>query len=237
MKKQERKNNAQSRVSKSTHRKDNLINTGSDVEEQNQGACPIGDVIEEVEFVIKKECSKKLFNRIITHPIDELHRFVDPGSVDVIITEPPCKEEDIDLFDELGDFARHALKDGGVCITICENRHLIDFMEMLRAHLDYVWLVSLDTDAVKYEAPNGYINKLWKPVLVFSKGNPQMKTFSDVKNDVENIVQSFSDRGDIICDPFCNEGEIAKICVENSRSLVASDMDVAKTDTLKDVFL
>ncbi|MDP6704447.1 MAG: ParB N-terminal domain-containing protein, partial [archaeon] len=39
--------------------------------------------------------------RIITHPIAELSKYVNPSSIDVIITEPPCKEEDIDLFDQL----------------------------------------------------------------------------------------------------------------------------------------
>ena len=219
------------------HHKNNFNAIDSEVAEPYQGLRPIGDIAQKIKADLENTASKKQFTRVITHPIDELHRFVDPDTIDVIITEPPCEEEDIDLFDKLGDFARHALKDGGVCVVIAENRYIIDFMEMLHAHLDFVWLLSLDASAVKYEAPSGVINKLWKPVLIFSKGTPQMKTFSDVKNEVENVVLSFSEIGDVVCDPFCNRGEIAKICLEHKRSVLASDMDIEKTEALKEVLL
>ena len=217
--------------------KDNLNDDGSEIKEQKHGTHLVADMAQELKSELLNASPKKIFKRVITHPIDELHRFVDSDSVDVIITEPPCKEEDIELFDHLGDFVRHALKDGGVCMVICGNRFLPDFIEMLRAHLDYVWTVSLDSSAVKYESPSGHINKLWKPALVFSKGTPQMKTFSDVKNDVENIMHTFTGGGDVVCDPFCNYGQIAKFCVENGRSIIASDMDVEKTDALKKLLL
>lgn len=97
--------------------------------------------------------------------------------------------------------------------------------------------MSLDATARRYEAPSGDVTKLWKPVLIFSKGATQIKTFSDIKESVENIVQTFSNAGDAVCDPFCNHGEIAKICVKQCRSLLASDMDIAKTEALKEVLL
>ena len=217
----------------------NLRGTDSkdEVEKPYQGLRHIGDIVKDLKPEILSVPPKELFKRIITHPIDDLHRYVDAGSIDVIITEPPCKEEDIDLFDKLGDFARHALKDGGLCVVIAGNRFLPDFIEMLHAHLDYVWLLSLDATARRYEAPSGDITKLWKPVLIFSKGETQMKTFSDIKESVENIVHTFSNAGDAVCDPFCNRGEIVKICVEQCRSLLASDMDIAKTEALKEVLL
>jgi len=198
----------------------------------------IGDIIEDLKPEILNAPPKKLFKRIITHPIDDLHRYVDADSIDMIITEPPCKEEDIDLFDHLGDFARHALKDGGICVVIAGNRYLIDFMEMLRAHLDYVWTLSLDATARRYELPSGTVIKLWKPVLIFSKGTAQLKkTFSDVKESIENIVHAFSDGGDVVCDPFCNNGGISKLCVENGRSLIANDINISKTEALKGLLL
>ena len=196
------------------------------------------DIAEDLKPEILNAPPKKLFKRIVTHPIDDLHRYVDADSIDMIITEPPCKEEDIDLFDQLGDFARHALKDGGICVVIAGNRYLIDFMEMLRAHLDYVWTLSLDATPRRYEVSNGTVIKLWKPVLIFSKGAPQLKKiFSDVKESVENIVHTFSNGGDVVCDPFCNHGEISKICVENGRRLIANDIDISKTNALKGVLL
>ena len=206
-------------------------------EEQDQKPRLIGDIIEDLKPEILNAPPKKPFKRVITHPIDNLHRYVDADSIDMIITEPPFKEEDIDLFDQLGNFARHALKEGGICVVISGNRYLIDFMEMLHAHLDYVWTLSLDASARRYEAHIGTVIKLWKPVLIFSKGIPQMKTFSDVKESIENIIHTFSNGGDAVCDPFCNHGGISKICVENGRSLIANDIDISKTNALKGVLL
>lgn len=119
--------------------KNNLNGSDSKDEEEKpyQGLRHIGDIVKDLKPEILSVPPKELFKRIITHPIDELYRYVNAGSIDVIITEPPCKEEDIDLFDKLGDFARHALKDGGICVAIAGNRFLPDFIEMLHAHLDY----------------------------------------------------------------------------------------------------
>jgi DNA modification methylase len=64
-----------------------------------------------------------------------------------------------------------------------------------------------------------------------------MKIFSDVKESVENIVHTFSNGGDVVCDPFCNHGGVSKICVENGRSLIANDIDISKTEVLKGVLL
>ena len=172
--------------------------------------------------------------RIITHPVAELSKYVDPSSIDVIITEPPCKEEDIDLFDHLGDFARHALKVGAPCVVIAGNQFLPDFIEMLHAHLDYCWTLSFSAAQGVYEATGGRIDAGWKPILVFTKGEPNLKPFSDCADSVESIVEAFSYKGETICDPFCNDGSIGKVCLSKERSFVGSDIDIEKTGALKE---
>lgn len=195
---------------------------------------------EQPKEVARKAVSRKnlpereLFTRIVTHPIDELHRFVDPDTIDVIITEPPCKEEDIDLFDKLGDFARHALKDGGICVAICGNRYFVDFAEMLRAHLDYVWMGNLKAVQCEYELPGGTITATWNPVLIFSKGERSLKPFEDGFDSLEKLVEALTYQGETICDPFCGEGSIGEVCLEKKRSFVGSDIDVEKTLALKE---
>ena len=190
----------------------------------------------QVKAVPRKDLSTQdIFRRIVTHPIDELHRFVDPDTIDVIITEPPCKEEDIDLFDKLGDFARHALKDGGICVAICGNRYFIDFAEMLRAHLDYVWMGNLKAIQREYELPGGTVTATWNPVLIFSKGETSLKPFEDGFDSLENLVEALTYQGETICDPFCGEGSIGEVCLEKKRSFVGSDIDVEKTLALKEI--
>ena len=189
----------------------------------------------QVKAVPTKDLSTEdVFTRIITHPIDELPRFVDPDTIDVIITEPPCKEEDIDLFDKLGDFARHALKDGGICVAICGNRFLPDFIEMLRAHLDYVWTGSFKATQREYGLPSGTVTATWNPVLIFSKGETNLKSFEDVFDSLEHLVGEMSYQGETICDPFCGEGSIGEVCLEKKRSFVGSDIDSEKTLALKE---
>jgi len=171
--------------------------------------------------------------RIISYPIADLSKHVKPDSIDLIITEPPCKEEDIDLFDQLGEFARHALKDGAPCVVISGNRFLPDFIEMLRANLDYCWTLSFNSAEGVYEALGASIDTRWKPILVFSKGEPNLKAFADVFGSLEEIVESMSYEGETICDPFCGEGSIGKICLEKKRGFIGSDIDVEKTLALK----
>ena len=189
----------------------------------------------QVKAISRKELSTEdIFTRIVTHPIDDLHRFVDPDTIDVIITEPPCKEEDIDLFDKLGDFARHALKAGAPCVVIAGNQFLPDFIEMLRAHLDYCWTLSFNASQGFYEAMGAAVDTGWKPILVFSKGEPNLKPFSDCADSLEDIVESFSYVGETICDPFCNNGSIGRVCLEKRRSFIGSDISIEKTLALKE---
>ena len=173
--------------------------------------------------------------RIITHPVAELSKHVEPSSIDVIITEPPCKEEDIDLFDHLGDFARHSLKAGAPCVVIAGNRFLPDFIEMLRAHLDYCWTLSFNAAQGVYEAMGAQINTGWNPILVFTNGEANLKPFSDCADSLESIVEAFSYIGETICDPFCSDGSIGKVCLEKKRGFVGSDIAIEKTQVLKEI--
>lgn len=219
------KNDSQSRVSKSNHLKNNLKDLSIQQSKKTQEKVePRGNLPTDV-----------ISTRIITHPIADLSKHVDPGSVDVIITEPPCKEEDIDLFDQLGDFARHALKEGAPCVVISGNAFLPDFIELLRAHLDYCWTLSFSAAQGVYEVLSTNIETRWKPILVFSKGAPNLKPFSDCTDSLASIVESFSYVGETICDPFCGEGFIGKICLDQKRSFVGSDIDVEKTLALKEI--
>ena len=190
----------------------------------------------QVEALAREDIFKEdVSTRIITHPIGDLSKYVESNSVDVIITEPPCKEEDIDLFDQLGDFARHALKDGAPCVVIAGNQFLPDFIEMMRAHLDYCWTLSFNAARGVYESMSTNIETAWKPILVFTKGEPNLKPFSDCANSLESIVESFSYIGETICDPFCNNGSIGKVCLKKKRSFVGSDISIEKTQVLKDI--
>ena len=178
---------------------------------------------------------KPLSTRIITHPIAELSKYVNPSSIDVIITEPPCKEEDIDLFDQLGDFARHALKFGAPCVVIAGNQFLPDFIEMLHAHLDYCWTLSFNSAQGVYESMGANIEMGWKPILVFTKGEPNLKPLSDCADSLEDIVEAFSYVEETICDPFCSDGSIGKVCLNKNRGFIGSDIAIEKTLALKEI--
>jgi hypothetical protein len=219
------KNDSQSRVSIDNHRKDNFNSVATEQTQETQTkAVPRG-----------KLSTEGISTRIIPYPIADLSKHVKPDSIDLIITEPPCKEADIDLFDQLGEFARHALKEGSPCVVISGNRFLPDFIEMLRAHLDYCWTLSFKAAEGVYEALGATIDTRWKPVLVFSKGEPNLKAFADVFGSMEEIIESMSYEGETIYDPFCGEGSIGKICLEKKRDFIGSDIDVEKTLALKDL--
>lgn len=53
----------------------------------------------------------------------KLREVVDPGSVDLIVTDPPYAKSCLPLWTELGEFAVHALKPGGFLVSMCSNIH------------------------------------------------------------------------------------------------------------------
>jgi len=176
--------------------------------------------------------------------LEEVAR-IEPGSVDLVLTDVPYHREFTKQFDDLGTFAARVLKEGGVFATYIGVVQLADAVQAFSRHLNYratafsSWLG--DGPVIQ---PLQCVTQT-TPVLVFSKGRWTRTTrwYNAFHNstveqdlhewqkplaDVEHWLLSFSDPGDLVCDPLSGSGSTALACAatkHGSRRFVGGDID------------
>jgi len=169
---------------------------------------------------------------------------VEPGSVDVIITDPPYPREFIGEYGKLSEFAARVLKPGGSCLAMAGHIYLPEVMAEMAKHLNYHWIIS-------YLTPGGQASQVWdrkvipswKPVLWFVKGEYEGGWLGDVvKSDVNDndkahhhwgqsesgmtrLVERFSKPGELIADPFVGGGTTAVSALTLGRRFIGIDVD------------
>ena len=116
----------------------------------------------------------------------ELIEVVPAGSVDFIITDPPYPKEFLPCWDELGDFAVHALKPGGSLVALSGIMFLPDVLGRLdKPGLEYWW--ALNFDMLPGSSPGNWVwprrlNQYWKPILWYRRSggdNPELTLKTD----------------------------------------------------------
>lgn len=167
---------------------------------------------------------------------------IEPGSVDLILTDVPYDRKFTTQFDDLGAFASRVLKDGGVFCVYLGVIQVADAIKSFTQHLEYratafsSWLG--DGPVIQ---PIQCVTQT-TPLLVFSKGKWTRTTrwYNSFHNsvaeqdlhewqkplvDVEHWLLSFSDPGDLICDPCAGSGSTAAVCRRHDRRFVGGDID------------
>jgi site-specific DNA-methyltransferase (adenine-specific) len=176
--------------------------------------------------------------------VAELSQYVQPESIDYIITDPPYPREFLSVYDDLATFAAYALKPGGSLIAMVGQSYLPEIMEKLGKGMSYHWMLS-------YLTPGGQspqlwqrnVNTFWKPLLWYVKGEYAGKWIGDVcKSDVNqndkrfhkwgqsesgmaDIIERFTETGQLICDPFVGGGTTAIVAMELERQFIGCDID------------
>lgn len=178
--------------------------------------------------------------------------FIENGSVDYIITDPPYPQEYIPLYSDLSNVAARVLKPGGSLIIMVGQSYLPEVIQRLSEHMTYHWCMA-------YLTPGGQspqlfhkrVNTFWKPVLWFKKGNYNGDYIGDVlksptnDNDkrfhewgqslggMRDIIERFTNPNDLILDPFLGGGTTGVAAVTMGRRFIGADIDlqnVAKSD-------
>jgi hypothetical protein len=107
---------------------------------------------------------------------------VQAGSVDVILTDPPYPKKFLDCYCELAEFAAHALKPGGLLVTMFGSMFLPDVVARLGAKLEFWWQIAYETPGAKAYQPERDVNPCWKPLLVYVRPGkrPALKIGGDL---------------------------------------------------------
>ena len=171
-------------------------------------------------------------------------------SVDFIITDPPYPKEYLPLYEDLSKAARRVLKPGGSLIVMAGQSYLPEVVRLLGSHMDYHWCLA-------YLTPGGQspqlwhkrTNTFWKPVLWYVKGGYDGDYIGDVlksppnDNDkqfhewgqslggMKDIVERFTDPGDVILDPFTGGGTTGVAAVSMGRRFIGTDIERGNIET------
>jgi len=166
------------------------------------------------------------------------------GSLDWIITDPPYEESFLPMVKFLAGWARFKLKPGGGLVAMFGSRWLPQVINALASRLEYRWLAYYLLPGGQSSNVHGVTrNQQAKPLLWFSKG-PSAK--SHIPNDViqstrnegkdahqwqqsiggmVNLVECFSEPGQIVCDPFMGGGTTGIACLKTRRLFIGIDLD------------
>jgi DNA modification methylase len=166
-----------------------------------------------------------------------------PTKVDLIITDPPYLKEYIHCYENLAIKANEWLKDGGILIAMAGQSYLDQIIPLMSKHMDYYWMACYLTPGQPTPLRQKNVNTTWKPLLIFTKKNDKYtgKIFGDVcksekneKNEhdwqqsisgMDDIINKFTIKGNIILDPFLGSGSTGLSAIKNDCIFYGCDID------------
>lgn len=168
-----------------------------------------------------------------------------PKGISSIITDPPYVGDALPLYEALRDFAVDVLPDGAPLVVMTWQAILPGVIEALtHEQLAYRWTICWRyANAENTVDHKRRVFDCWKPVLVYHKGAmpadaPMMrdeisnsgtdKDFHEWGQSVtgfERLIRSFSQPGDLVCDPFLGGGTTAIAALSQARRFVGCDID------------
>jgi ParB-like chromosome segregation protein Spo0J len=167
----------------------------------------------------------------------------EPGSIDAIITDPPYPEEFLPVYGTLSFGAARVLKPGGHCLVMCGQSHLSDVMAYMEQAMKYQWTLAYLTPGQSTQVFGRRVKSNWKPVLWYTNGKTECEHVEDSITSDENdkrfhrwgqsvggmlrLVERFTVRGELVCDPFCGAGTTGVASVLAGRLFVGVDIDEA----------
>ena len=179
--------------------------------------------------------------------VSRLHEDVKGESVDIIFTDPPYGQEYIPVYEELAQFAQHALKPGGHLLVMTGQAYLPDIVDRMKVaqRIKWHWMM-----AYRMPGSNAFIHarnvyNQQKPILWYVKdrstldcGIHDMPTAKepDATNEYHDWGQSeegatsvlarFAERvcpGGVVCDPFVGGGAFGVAAVKLGFQFIGAD--------------
>ena len=181
-----------------------------------------------------------------------LHGFVEPETVDAIITFPPADAGS--LLTDLADFAAHSLKRTGGMFVLAGTQRLPDFIERLR-HPHLAWVCALHyvhhvrATGSRRNPQGGTPGQ--KLLLVYGKPGLRLNggdgVISVLPSDegasgnrrghldlgMELIISRFTGPGDLVCDPLLlGRKESVLAAIKQGRRFIGADHDASRLKTV-----
>ncbi|WP_186813320.1 DNA methyltransferase [Cellulomonas xylanilytica] len=173
----------------------------------------------------------------------EVFADLEPGSVDLILTDPPYGRRAVPLYTDLAVFAARVLKPGGSLIAYAGQSTLHEVIPNMAEHLRYWWTICLLQGSPTPAIPGVGVFVGWKPILWFVNGGTRVhpRMLNDViKSErppdqtthrwaqsvaqIEGLIESLTDPGDLIVDPFAGTAAWGAFAQSMNRRWLGSDL-------------
>jgi site-specific DNA-methyltransferase (adenine-specific) len=177
-------------------------------------------------------------------PFQEVLAYIEDDSVDLVLTDPPWQwdVETLDLWDDLGAFAKRVLRPGRALIAYSGSGCLAAAIDRLSRHLDYVWAGALILPGRHNEVHAVMARDASTPIVFFSKGRYEPRhwfinslsspgaekdahPWQKPLGNVAYYLERFSEPGELVCDPFLGGGTTAVAAQRAGRRFVGCDVD------------
>jgi site-specific DNA-methyltransferase (adenine-specific) len=198
----------------------------------------------------RQEPERALSYQVIHGDMADVLADMEPGSVDVIVTDPPYPREYLPLYEDLARGGVHVLKPGGSMLVMVGQSYLPEILALMTPHIRYQWMVA-------YLTPGGQsaqlwqrkVNTFWKPVLWFVNGDYDGAWVGDVARSAVNdndkryhgwgqsesgmadLLERFTRPGDVVLDPFCGAGTTGVAAVAMGRTFIGIDTEESAVST------
>lgn len=170
---------------------------------------------------------------------------IPPGSVDLVLTDPPYNKAGIPLWTDLADLAKRVLKPGGFLVAYSGHLFLPEVMTRLSESLDYYWMASMPFRGQKPSIRERQVRTGFRIILIYVKPPITEKPwfFDVVEADAapdkryhdwgqtvkpgRYLVSRFSGLGDLVLDPFCGAGTFPVAAVLEGRRTIGVELNSA----------
>jgi ParB-like chromosome segregation protein Spo0J len=163
--------------------------------------------------------------------------------VDLIVTDPPYNKTGVELYGDLSTFAERVLVPGGLCIAYLGKCYLIDEINLLFEHLEYVWMgIVIQTSkpsrihakkmigefrpfVIASKGP--YKPERWMHDAIVSKTAPAKKRhpWEQALDPVIEIIQMATNGRSIVCDPFLGSGTTGVASLTLGHTFLGCEID------------
>lgn len=177
--------------------------------------------------------------RLLTADIADVT--IDPATIDLILTDPPYPREYLPLYKTLARRAAEWLKPGGSALVMVGQSYLPEVLALMVPHLRYHWTLAYLTPGATLQLWQRHVMTGWKPVLWFTNGEYAGEWMWDVtksqrpdkehhdwgqsESGIADLMERFSQPGELICDPFLGGGTTAVVASALGRRFLGIDLD------------
>lgn len=177
---------------------------------------------------------------------------LEPGSVDLIVTDPPYPKEDLPLWHDLGEIAGKLLAPRGILFAWSGQLFLPEVIRLVEAAgMTYGWTFALQLPGSGSRILGRHIIQAWKPVLGFSTGTWPSGEWGDdwlispepVKTDYEwqqngapaqRLIERYCPPGGLVVDPFMGIGTFGQAARAVGRRFVGVELDARRFQTAQE---